>query len=367
MKPSATTAAPTPEALGIAESGALLARHPLPELAGRRLFVTGGTGFAGHWLLCALAAANAAGADLRATLLSRDPQRFLDARPAWRTAGWLDFVGGDMRDYTPPQGRFDAFIHGAADTAPAACRDPASAAVIADGMRRVLAHAREAGAGRLLCISSGAVYGEPPADGTALAEEHLPADPQAGDGYTLGKRAMERIALTANAGSDPRTPATVVARCFSFVGAGLPGHLAISRFIADALAGRDIVITGDGRPLRSFLYGADMALWLLALLVRGRAGSACNVGSPQAITLLDAATRVRDTLAPTRKVVVLGHETGAPRQCYVPDTRRAESELGLAAWTPLAAAIAQTGAASLAQSGAAPQRSGSIFGGGSRY
>lgn len=359
----------TPEAAGVAEAGALLAGYPLPELAGRRLFITGGTGFVGHWLLCALAALNAAGgkaeggagtgtgaeagpgagagaAGIRATLLSRDPERFLAAHPFWRAASWLEFVGGDMRDYAAPHGHFDAFIHGAADTAPAACRDPASAAVIADGTRRVLAHARAAGASRLLAIGSGAVYGEPPADCAAFAEEHAAADPLAGDGYTLGKREQERLVFAANA-SAGAAPAlvTVVARGFSFVGARLPRHLAISRFIADALADRDIVITGDGRPLRSFLYGADMAIWLLALLARGRGGCAYNVGSPQAQSLLAAATLVRDTLAPARRVVVLGRNEGAPRQCYIPDTRRCERELGLACWTPPAAAIAQTAAA----------------------
>lgn len=324
----------------------LLESCPLPELTGKRLFITGGTGFVGRWLLCTLAALNARGAGIRATLLSRRPQDFLARCPAWQGTPWLQVIGGDVTNYAFPDAGFDAFIHGAADTSPAACRSPALVDDLVVGTRRVMAHAAAVGARRLLCIGSGAIYGEQPANRRALAEDDAMPALATDDYYGQGKRAMEAIVREdagrpSNAGNGP-LPATVVARCFSFVGFGLPPHLAISRFIDDALNDRDILIAGDGQPVRSYLHAADMALWLLAMLARGEAGRTYNVGSPEALRLSNVATVVRDTLAPKREIIILGQETGAPRQRYVPDTRRIETELGVACWTPLAEALRQT-------------------------
>lgn len=44
---------------------------------------------------------------------------------------------------------------------------------------------------------------------------------------------------------------------------------ALSSFINDVQNDRDIVIQGDGIAVRSYMYAADMAVWLLALLVGG--------------------------------------------------------------------------------------------------
>jgi nucleoside-diphosphate-sugar epimerase len=321
----------------------LLTRHPLPALSGQRLFVTGGTGFVGRWLLTAIAALNDGGAGIEVTLLSRRPETFLDAHPEWRATPWLRMTGGNVRDYAFPPGRFDALIHGATDTSPDACRAPAMVGEQAEAAQRVLTHARAAGVRRLLCVSSGAVYGEQASSCERLDEETAQPELADDDYYGRGKRAMEAIVDDAMQRGD--APETVIARCFSFIGAGLPPHLAISRFVADALAGRDIVLTGDGRPQRSYLDAGDMAVWLLAALAGGRPGIAYNVGSPHARSLAEIATLVRDTLAPGREVRVLGQDTGAPRQRYVPDTRRVEGELGVACWTTMEESLRRMAAA----------------------
>lgn len=319
----------------------ILPSYPLPELTGQHIFVTGGTGFIGYWLLVACHWLNERGANIRLTLLSRDPARFLMRHPEFRMTPWVAWVRGDIKDYDWPTGSFDAFIHGAADTSPATTHSPALFDDLALGTRHVMAHAAAAGARRILLIGSGAVYGEQPAELSGLPEDFSGLDrPLAtDDAYGRGKRAMEECAL--NAARSQETD-VVLARCFSFIGSGLPGHLAISQFIDDALHHEQLHITGDGQAIRSYLHAADLAVWLLALLTRGRRGQAYNVGSPTPLSLLETATLVRDTLVPAMPIRVQNQTTGAPRQRYVPDTRRIERELKVHCWTSLEYAIRST-------------------------
>ena len=323
----------------------LLDQHPLPELAGIRLFATGCTGFFGYWLLAALECLNRKGQAIEVVALSRDPQAFLTRHPEFRDRPWLSFVQGDVTSFQMPDGRFEAVIHGATDSSPKAAADPSALlGGMIDGTRRVLDALADAECQRFLLLSSGAVYGDQPTSVPALKED----DGLAGNSlsranaYGEGKRIMEML-CTCRADMD--VPAPVVARCFAFLGPYLPAHLAPAQLLHDALAGGPIVLRGDGSPLRSYLYAADLAVWLLTLLARGNPGRAYNVGGDRAISLAELAEVIRDTVAPGAAIDILGTDSGAPRHRYLPDIHRAREELGLDAWTPLPQAIARMASA----------------------
>lgn len=329
--------------------GVLLEKHPLPELAGGRLFATGCTGFFGYWLLAALECVNRNGQAIEVVVLSRDPQAFLNRHPEFRHLPWLSFVKGDVANFDRPNGRFDGVIHGATDASPQAAANPSSLlASMIDGTRRVLDMLADSDCRRFLLISSGAVYGNQPATIPALIEDASVAGDSLSpaNAYGEGKRIMEML-CACRAGA--KVPPPVVARCFAFLGPHLPNHLAPAQFLNDALAGGPIVLRGDGSPLRSYLYAADLAIWLLTLLARGRPGRAYNVGGTDAISLADLAGVIRDTAAPGTTIDIRGADSGAPRHRYLPDTGRARLELGLEVWTPLPVAIARMAAASSPQ------------------
>lgn len=317
----------------------ILDLYPLPELYGNRIFLTGATGFIGYWLLMAIAILNGRGAGIAVTALSRNPRRFLERNPGFLDAEWLEFVQGDVRDYPFPSDRFDLFIHGASDTSPeAAARALELFETMVIGTRHVLHHARASGAGRILILSSGAVYGEQPAELSHIPEGAGfgcdPSDPA--DVYGEGKRAMEMEAVCFGReyGIEP-----VIARCFAFVGQGLPFHLAIGQLVRTAMQDGKIQILGDGSPVRSYLYAADLAIWLFALLVRGEAGRAYNVGSDHAVSLSELAELVASQFAPPVPIQILAKNVSQRRRRYVPNIGRARSELGLDVWTSLPAAI----------------------------
>jgi nucleoside-diphosphate-sugar epimerase len=316
----------------------VLPRLDLQGLERKSLFITGGTGFFGIWLLSALRVMHQQGVALKITVLSRNPESFLSRHPQFRDQSWLSFIVGNVCDFSIPQNKFDLLLHAATETSIAAHEAPQRMFdTIVLGTRRVLELAQLCGVSRILLISSGAVYGKQPAD-----QIHQPDDSQlacnpllASSAYGEGKRVMELMGAMLQKESGIEF---VTARCFAFCGPGLPldGHYAIGNFIRDALYREKIIVKGDGSPIRSYLYGADLAVSLLFMLLHGKAGESYNVGCDEALTIKDLAVRVRDVLSPGKHIDIQhdNEKTQSTRNCYVPSIDRARA-LGCVPWTSL--------------------------------
>lgn len=319
----------------------LLGQASWHALAGRRLFVTGGTGFVGKWLLATLLDADEKfGLDCQVTILSRDPSAFQSKWPA--IADRVEWVTGDVRDFPINADRFDVIVHAATDVAAHASPEDVFSTCL-DGTRRVLTLARCCGASQLLLVSSGAVYGPLPAGMTHVPESHQggPDPLLSSSAYSEGKRVSEWLASMAASNN----LSVKIARVFALVGPHLPldKHFAIGNFLRAAMAGDEIVIEGDGTPYRSYLYAADMAAWLWAVLLRGHSGRAYNVGADESLSIAALADRVCLALAcPSRVVIQKQAQSGALPPHYVPDISRARYELGVAAPLSLDEAIVRT-------------------------
>lgn len=311
------------------------------EMRGARLFITGATGFFGKWLLESIVAANdALGVKVTATLLSRDPARFAEELPRLALRPEFTWLAGEIESFTYPATQFDYVIHLATPSAADVSSGGTTLlATAVQGMHRVLQLARQSGAKRLLFASSGAVYGRQPIDLSRIPEDYLGA-PDTGEpasAYGELKRISELMcALTPDV-------ECVIARGFAFVGPYLPltDKFAIGSFLRDALAGKPIRIHGDGTPLRSYLYTADLAIWLLTLLVKGRPAEAYNLGSDEVIDLANLAGVIATAMGGTR--VDVAHAGAAtPRQTYLPATDKARKELGLEVRISLTTAVRRT-------------------------
>ena len=316
------------------------------ELRGERIFITGGTGFFGCWLLESFAWANdrlELGA--KTVVLTRSPQAFKAKSPNLAEHRAFTLLKGDVRTFEFPAGTFSHIIHAATEKNPqAGLVDPLEMFnANISGTQRVLELADRCGAHKLLFTSSGAVYGKQPPELTHIPEDYNGA-PETTDittAYGQGKRASEFLCTATGSASLQAK----IARCFAFVGPQLPlnANYAIGNFIRDALQGKSIHVNGDGTPYRSYLYSADLAIWLWTILFNGKHARPYNVGSDADLTIAQLAAEVIKIIAPQLIIEIAKHPLpGQLEQRYVPSIQRAKEELGLSVQVNLSDAIRRT-------------------------
>jgi dTDP-glucose 4,6-dehydratase len=240
-----------------------------------------------------------------------------------------------------PPGKFDYVIHLAtASAAKVGAGGTALALNTLLGTQRVLQFARSCRAKRLLFASSGAVYGHQPKELSHIPETYAGApNPQVQENAYGEIKRMSELLCTLTPDVD-----CVIARGFSFVGPYLPltDKFALGSFIRQALNGGPIRIHGDGSPVRSYLYAADLVIWLLTLLLRGQPNRPYNVGSDQAIDLAALAHEIGSMGKKEVTVEIAKARSLENAEYYVPLIERARSELGLDIKVPLATALQRT-------------------------
>ena len=317
------------------------------RLANARLFITGGTGLFGHWLLDSLSEVNQRlNLNIEATVLTRNPD-LAKARMSLQDHR-ISFIKGNVENFSLPKEKFDVILHMANTSAEETFLGSSQIAklkLLYKGTQKIIELADSSGAGRILFTSSGAVYGNQLCDhiqeSTMIQIDPLKAD----SGLALGKSVAEFLLSQARAelSSD-----IVIARCFAFVGPGMPLnlHYAIGNFIKNVTEGKAIVIKGDGTDIRSYMYMGDLVWWLLKILLDGKSGEVYNVGSDQPISIFELAQKIAQHSIFNSQVVVQGqvsYSVGiAARKVYVPSIDKASSFLGLRINTDLNAGISKT-------------------------
>jgi len=309
------------------------------EVRGARLFITGGTGFVGTWLMESLLWANRRlGLGISAVLLTRNPSAYRQRLPHLADDPCVTLHAGDARSFEYPDGSFPLVIHAATErySPPSADRPAATFSRDLAATERVLELARARRTRRLLFTSSGAVYGKQPADILHIPEEYAgaPLGTDTNSAYGQAKRASEFLCS-----SYARVFGfhCAIARMFAFTGPHLPleENYAAGNFMRDALAGGPVRLAGDGTSVRSYLYAADLAIWLWTILLRGTSGVAYNVGSPHAVSIAELARHVAEAAGGEIGIQIGKLPPGVAASRYVPSVERAQNELGLAVWIPL--------------------------------
>jgi len=320
------------------------------DLRDKSLFLTGGTGFFGIWFLESFAKANIElGLNSNVMVLTRDPESFCDKALHLAKNPAISFYKGDIRTFVFPKGKFSHIIHGAMTSAEETFYKSQSPLekydTIVGGTRRCLEFAAQSGTEKFLLLSSGPVYGRQPSELTHIAEDYCgaPLTTDVHFDFSMlgeGKRVAEMLS-TLYAQEHGFT--LKIARCFSFVGPGLPLnlHYAIGNFMNNILQQNPIEILGDGSAVRSYLYMSDTMVWLWSLLL-GQAKGVYNVGSDNSYSIAEVANIVAKIGKQPCVVFNQTKKIKGAADLYVPSVRKIKVQLGLQQTVGLESAIYKT-------------------------
>jgi dTDP-glucose 4,6-dehydratase len=319
----------------------------LDALRGHHVFISGGTGFLGTWLLELIKTLNEShGFGLRATVFSRQARAYAARWPHLGQLEGVRFEDGDIRYFSELPRDVRYIIHAAAltDRRLLASQPSAVAETNSVGTQRLLRAANLLeDVQKFVLLSSGLVYGAQPWD-LARVDEAFAGPMRCNDVnavYAESKRFAEVVGQSAI--SESKLP-VVTLRPFAFVGPyqSLQLPWAVTDFIRDSFTGGPIRIMGDGSTVRSLMYASDYAFWVLAALANGRPRETYNVGSPEPVDLGSLAKLITQSFTPVPDIRTRLGQTGHDRNRLVPDVSRAQRDLGVEVTVPLVEAIQRT-------------------------
>jgi nucleoside-diphosphate-sugar epimerase len=305
------------------------------DIGDSRILITGGTGFMGSWIAEMVLRLNETRhTTAKVFLLGRDRGRFERNLGHLAESPFVEFIRCDVRNVADIPKEIDYVIHaaGTPDNRMHATNPIETMVTIAEGTHAILSAAdRVSNLKMFVNVSSSSIYGAQPLDLPRIAESYsgVLSNSQVAASYAEAKRYGE--ALSNAARSEARIPVVVV-RPFSFAGAYQPldAPWAVNNFIRDALNKHPIRILGDGQTIRSVMYGADMALWMLAIMSKAKAGQVFNVGSDEGISIERLAAKVASRFVPAPEVLLNTSLSGSiPNTIQVPDTSKAKEILNL--------------------------------------
>lgn len=278
------------------------------KMAGKTLFISGGAGFLGHYLVQAVLHWNRhQGAAEPVRVIASD--NYIRGVPDWLTAlegdPSLTLLRHDITDPLPDDlGPLDFIIHAASIASPIYYRRYPIETMDANvnGLRLLLERCRrqqESGhpVSGFLNFSTSEIYGDPTPDQIPTPETYRGnvscTGPRAC--YDESKRYGETLCV--NFARQHDLP-VACARPFNNYGPGLKisDRRVIPDFARDLFAGNDLVMLSDGSPTRTFCYVADAIVGYFKILVRGRAGEAYNIGNEKPeISMLTLAEMLAET------------------------------------------------------------------------
>ena len=169
--------------------------------------------------------------------------------------------------------------------------------------KKVLTYCRLNNA-RLLYCSSGIVY-----------------HPENDTEYRRNKIKWEQECL--DSGAD-----VVICRLFAFHGERLSADKAIVAFENAAKKDEPLIIYGDGKTVRTYMSGEDMARRMWAVLLHGERGGCYDIGGTTPITMIELAKKIIKDNNSKSEIIIEGGKD--PMPYYVPvDAEKTERLLDM--------------------------------------
>lgn len=251
------------------------------DVRGKRVFVAGETGMAGRAIVDALTA--------RGALCLSAPRRVLDLAHQAATFDWL------------ARHRPDAVIVAAAKVGGIHANNSQPAAFIGENLaiaQNLIDGAHRAGVQDLLFLGSSCIYprdcAQPMTESMLLTGALEPTNEAYAIAKIAGLKMCEFYARQYGRRYMAIMPTNLYGPHDRFDDLG--GHVIPSMFVkfAQSIAGGQGCVTlwGSGRPLREFLYVADLAQAVLTMMAHAPAGAVWNAGSGEEVDIKSLAHKI---------------------------------------------------------------------------
>ena len=295
------------------------------SLEGAKILVTGGAGFIGSELVCQL---STAGATVMAVdnLVNGKRENLREV-----IGNQVSLKVADIRDYKAMEELLDGvdiIYHLACLGVRHSIHHPKeNHEVNASATLQLLEVSKKLNVGRFVYVSTSEVYGT--ARHTPMTEQH-PTMPHTV--YGGSKLAGE---CYARAFFDTHQYGTVIVRPFNSFGPrshheGDSGEV-IPKFMLRALAGKPMIVFGDGTQTRDFTYVGDTARGiLLAGLSEKALGETINLGQGKEITVCDLANKIKAVTGKLEAKIVFDEHRPGDVLRLLADSTKAEELLNFA-------------------------------------
>src|SRR5690554_4860302 len=281
------------------------------NLSGKTVFITGGTGLIGSFIVKLLIeAGKSLPSPIKVLVLSRNAEKILDIFGK-EYSKKIRVVEGDILQLPSIDFPIDYFIHGASVTSSLQfIEQPVNTIeTIVNGTQNVLDLALRLKAKSFVFLSSMEVFG--------FVQNTKPVDESeygyidilnVRSSYPESKRLAECLC---SAYSKEFGLSIYIARLAQTIGPGMEyGDSRVAGHFARAvIEGKDIVLTTDGSTKRNTIYVADAVSAILTILLKGEAGQAYNVADKRSfLSIKDTAIMIASKISANKIKVICGNK-----------------------------------------------------------
>ena len=301
----------------------------LEKLKSSHILITGGTGFVGNWLTEMLIYLNENfNFNVTIYLLSRNVAQRINHSEF----KYIHYIKSDVKNLKELPRTIEYILHaaGTPDSREHVSNSIKTIDTFYKGTQNILDLAsRLPNLIKVIHFSSNKIYGTNYSRTPMHESNTTIVGNNNQDVYSESKRISETLCKAYI--SELHLPIIIV-RPFAFIGPfqSLDKPWAINNFIRDAILGGPIRILGNELTAKSYMYGSDLAYFILNILTQGKVGEVYNLGSSDSTTLVELASKIKNIINSDIEIKIRSSKDQYSKTSFdVPDTSKVENELNI--------------------------------------
>lgn len=301
----------------------------IENLKNSHILITGGTGFVGRWLTEMLIYLNENFSfNVTIYLLARNiPKDYNHSK-----LDYIHFIKSDIKNIKELPDVLNYIIHaaGTPDSKNHVSNPIKTFETFVKGTQNILdISSRLPNLIKFIHFSSNKIYGDNYTTSLVDENNYNIIGYNNNDVYCESKRMSETICKAYM--SQLYLP-IIILRPFAFIGPfqSLDKPWAVNNFIRDAILGGPIRILGNEFTTKGYMYGSDLANYILNILSVGKVGDVYNIGSSKPLTLLELAQKIKKLINSEIEIKIRSSKDNyITTSNDVPMTSKIENELNL--------------------------------------